>query len=320
MGTFEKLLGHVIDLKFNTHEAMIEAALLWQLEEYQLDSGSFSGYIKIVHTIHTQIANTFRSNGVFVKGYTPPNVYLFASGESEGKMTHNGMNALDDELVVLSDTDQLDFILSSSVDDVIIAVDKDFFHTVFEKHFHKSFKYNTLTKRIQLKDNSGKVFRSRLKDVLADLMDQNEKLQNDPDYHAKAEDEIIQILFENLDFSKSRKDALESEINAEKIRKHIEKNFKKNISINELCISEKLSERTLRSGFKNLFGLSPKQYHTSFRLGKVHHAFLKADYTVESVEKIAYDHGFTHMGRFSRSYKSMFGNTPSYTLKKSLIS
>jgi len=316
MSIFEPFVGHVIDLEFDTHEAMIEAALQWQLEEYQLDRGSFSGYIKIVHTIHTQIANTFRSNGVFVKGNTPPNVYLFASGESEGKITHNGMNVLDDELVVLTDTDQLDFILSSSVDDVIVAVDKDFLNTAYEKYFNKPFKYNTFTKRIQLKDNRGKYFRSRLKGMLASLMDQNEKLQNDPDFHAKAEDEIMQIVFDNLDFSKSRKDALESEINAEKIRKHIEKNFKDNISINELCMSERLSERTLRSGFKNLFGLSPKQYHKNFRLGKVHHAFLKADPANESVEHIAYEHGFTHMGRFAENYRSMFGKPPSYTLKK----
>lgn len=316
MSTFENLLGHVVDLEFNTHEAMIEAALQWQLEEYQLDNGSFRGYIKIVHTIHTQIANTYRSNGVFVKGNTPPNVYLFASGESEGKMTHNGMNVLDDELVILTDTDQLDFILSSSVDDVIVAVDKDFFHTAFEKYFNRPFEYNTLTKRMQLKDNTGKVFRSKLKDMLSDLIEQHKKLRNDPDFHAKAEEAIMQIVFDNLDFSKSRKDALESEINADKIRKHIEKNYKNNISINELCTNEKLSERTLRLGFKNLFGLSPKQYHKSFRLGKVHHAFLKADPTIDSVEQIAYEYGFTHMGRFARNYKSMFGNTPSYTLTK----
>jgi len=316
VGTFTYLLGQVIDLEFNTHEEMIEAALQWQLEEYQLDSGSFSGYIKIVHTGHTQIANTFRSNGVFVKGKTPSNVYLFASGKSEGKMTHNGMNVLEDELVVLTDTDQLDFILSSSVDDTIVAVDKDFFDHSFEKHFNKPFKYNTQIKRIQLKDNTGKVFRTKLNDILSDLIEQQDKLRHDSGFHVKTEQAIMQIIFDNIDFSKSRKDALASEVNAEKIRKHIEKNFKNNISINELCTSEKLSERTLRSGFQNLFGLSPKQYHKSFRLGKIHHAFLKADPTIESVEKIAYEYGFTHMGRFSNHYKSMFGNTPSYTLKK----
>ena len=79
MSAFKELLGHVIDLEFTTHEAMIVAALQWQLEEYQLDSGSFKGSINAVHTSHIQIANTKRTNGVCVKGKTPDNVYLFAS-------------------------------------------------------------------------------------------------------------------------------------------------------------------------------------------------------------------------------------------------
>ena len=105
-------------------------------------------------------------------------------------------------------------------------------------------------------------------------------------------------------------------MNADEIRKYIEINYKNEISINDLCNVNRLSESTLRLGFKNLFGLSPKQYHQAYRLGKVHHAFLQNDSTKESVGSIAYDHGFTHMGRFSSKYKSMFGISPSITLKK----
>ena len=152
--------------------------------------------------------------------------------------------------------------------------------------------------------------------MVSELMQQNQKLKTDFDFQAKTEYAILQIIFDTIDLSKERKSALESEVNADKIRKHIEKNFKNDISINELCNSKKLSERTVRLGFKNLFGLSPKQYHKCYRLGKIHHEFLQCDHDSETVENIAYNHGFTHMGHFADSYKSMFGNTPSYTLKK----
>jgi len=317
MTAFEELLGHVIDVDFDTHQSMIEAALCWQLEEYQLDSGSFSGYIHAVHTQHIQIANTFRSNGVFVKGNTPKNVYLFAAGESEGNLTHNGLKVFNDELVVLSDTDQLDFVLSASTDDVTITVDKDFFDDAFEKYFNVPFQYNTMNNRIQLKENFGSTYRDSVKDMLSNLMVQHAYLKNDMNFHAKIEQEILQILFKNFDLSKERKNALESEMNANEIRKYIEMNYKNEISIHDLCNINKLSESTLRLGFKNLYGLSPKQYHQAYRLGKVHHAFLQNDSTAESVGSIAYDHGFTHMGRFSSKYKSMFGISPSTTLKES---
>ncbi|HEY9129621.1 MAG TPA: AraC family transcriptional regulator [Sulfurovum sp.] len=316
MGVFEKLIGHVIHLEFDTHESMIEAALCWQLEEYQLDSGSFRGSINAVHTLHIQIGNTFRSNGVFVKGKTPKNSYLFASVMSpQGKMTHNGLSILEDELVVLKDTDQLDFTVSSSVDDITIAIDKVFFDHAFKNYFNKAFEYDTINKRIQLKEDTGKIFRDSVKEIIADLMGQNAKLLNDPDFHERTEQRILQILFDNIDLSRERNNTLQSEMDADTIRKYIEKNYKNDICINELCSSKKLSDRTLRSGFKNLFGLSPKQYHNSYRMGKVHHALLQSDNSLDTVEGIAYEHGFTHMGHFSANYKSMFKNTPLFTLK-----
>jgi len=319
MGTFENLLGHIIDLEFTTHESMINAALLWDLEEYQLDSGSFKGTMNAVHTLHTQIASTFRSNGVFIKGEIPKNSYLFASVESEGKITHNGLNILEDELIVLNENDQVDFTASSAVNDMTIAIDKDFFDAAFKNYFNESFEYDTLNKRIQLKENTGTVFRYVVKMMVAELMLQGSKLQNDPSFHEKTEEEILQLLFENMDLYKERKKVLESELNGDKIRQYIEKNYKMNICFSELCCSNKLSERTLRLSFKNLFGLSPKQYHISYRLGKIHHAFLRANSNLETVESIAYDYGFTHMGRFSTTYKYMFGNKPSYTLKNSSL-
>ena len=316
MGVFDTLLGHVIDLNFVTHEAMIEAALLWQIEEYQFDNGSFKGSINAVHTSHIQIAYTSRSNGIFIKGKTPKNAYLFASVESVGKMTHNGLSIYTDELVVLTENDQLDFIVSSAVNDVSIAIDKDFFDAAFQDYFNEPFIYDNINKRIQLKENEGFDFKASAKEILNDLITKNEELLNDPAFHDRSESTILQILFQNIDPLKERKKALESEINANEIRKYIEMNYKYEISINELCTINKLSESTLRLSFKNLFGLSPKQYHTSYRLGKVHHALLENDCSSKTVERIAYDHGFSHMGRFSDNYKSMFGNTPSCTLKK----
>jgi len=317
MAAFDALLGHIIDLNFNTHEAMIEAALLWQIEEYQFDHGTFEGSINAVHTSHIQIAYTSRSNGIFIKGKTPKNAYLFASIESEGKITHNGLSVYTDELVVLTDEDQLDFIVSSAVNDVSIAIDKEFFDTAFQDYFNEPFNYDKSNNRIQLIDNCGFSFRTSAKEILNDLITNNEKILNDPTFHEKSEYAILQILFQNIDPLKERKKAVVSEINANKIRKYIEMNYQSEISINELCSINKLSESTLRLSFKNLFGLSPKQYHQSYRLGKVHHAFLQNDCSVATVGSIAYDHGFAHMGRFSSKYKSMFGITPSCTLKES---
>ncbi len=319
MGAFDKLLGHVIDLKFNTHEAMIEAALLWKFEEYQLDNGLFKGSIDAIHTSHIQIAHTYRSNGIFIKGKTPKNAYLFASVESEeGNITHNGLRVYSDELVVLTENDELDFTVSTAFNDVSIAIDKDFFDNAFKEHFNEPFQYDKVNKRLQLKENVEFNFIDSAKDVLHDMIAQNIELTNNSAFHDKSEQAILQIIFQNIDRSRKRKKTLESETNANKIRKYIEKNYKYDIKVNELANSKKFSKRTVRLGFNNLFGFSPKQYLKCYRLGTVHHSLLKSDFNSYTVGNIAYEHGFSHMGRFSDNYKSMFGKAPSSTLKTTL--
>jgi len=319
MGTFEALLGHVIDLEFDTHEAMIEAALLWQIEEYQLDSGTFKGSMNAIHTSHIQMAYTSRANGIFIKGNTPKNAYMFASVATQGKMTHNGLKIYGDELVVLTEDDNLDFIVSSAVDDVCIAIDKDFFEIAFKNYFNEPFNYDKVTKRIQLKENSGLEFRTAMKEILAELMVHSTKFLHDTAFHDRSEQAILQVVFQNIDHSRKRKKVLESEINANEIRNYLEKNYKNDIKVNELINNKNFSKRTIRSGFNNLFGLSPKQYLQCYRLGKIHHYLLKNDHNKDTVGKIAYEHGFSHMGRFSDNYKSMFGKTPYSTLKTTLI-
>ena len=316
MSTFESSLGYVINLDFDTHESMIEAALHWNFEEYQFGRGPFNAYINAIHTLNIQLANTFRSNGIFIKGKTPKNAYMFAYVKSKGKKTHNGLSILEDELVVLTENDQLDYIVSSTVEDVTIAINKDFFDDAFKNYFNEPFKYDKINKRISLKKNRRSEFITSLKEVLRDLIEQNTKLQDDPDFHEKMEHTILQIIFHNINPSTQRKPILQSEINANEMRKYIETNYNKNFNISECCFRKRISERTLRLSFKNLFGVSPKQYHKYYRFGKIHHTLLKSDYPSQTIENIAYDHGFTHMGRFSNNYKSMFGNTPSHTLKK----
>lgn len=83
------LLGHVINLNFISHTAMTKAALLWQLEEYQLENGPFKGFIHAIHTSHIQLAYSLRSHGIFHKGKIPEDAYVFASIWSKGLLTHN---------------------------------------------------------------------------------------------------------------------------------------------------------------------------------------------------------------------------------------
>ena len=88
-------------------------------------------------------------------------------------------------------------------------------------------------------------------------------------------------------------------------------------NINEVCSELAISERSLHTIFKGIFGVSPKQFLKSQRLLAVHQ-LLKSAAKDEQVTNIALSMGFWDLGYFARDYKKMFGELPSITLQNNV--
>lgn len=73
--------------------------------------------------------------------------------------------------------------------------------------------------------------------------------------------------------------------------------------------------RTLHNAFVSVLGISLGRYLLLHRLRLVRNALLRA-HANDLVKSIALDHGFWHLGRFSMTYYSTFGEWPSETLAK----
>ena len=85
-------------------------------------------------------------------------------------------------------------------------------------------------------------------------------------------------------------------------------------ALSELCAAVHVSQRTLRRAFASEFELSPTHFFRIWALGKAHSRLRGADAGRESVTRVALELGFTHLGRFAGSYRSVYGETPSKTL------
>jgi len=75
-------------------------------------------------------------------------------------------------------------------------------------------------------------------------------------------------------------------------------------------------ERTLRMCCAEFLGVSPTRYLLLRRLSKVHWALRRADPSTASVAEIARNHRFLELGRFSVTYRTTFGESPSVTLQR----
>lgn len=78
-------------------------------------------------------------------------------------------------------------------------------------------------------------------------------------------------------------------------------------SIPELAQQVGLCDRTLRRGFRELFGTSVIGYLTQQRLNQAEHLLKQGNYTVAEVANSV---GYTHLGHFATAFRKQFGVSP----------
>jgi AraC-like DNA-binding protein len=84
----------------------------------------------------------------------------------------------------------------------------------------------------------------------------------------------------------------------------------------EVCAAIGAPERTLRACCEQHLGMGPIRYLRLRRMHLAHRALLEADATSATVTSIATDQGFWELGKFSVAYRSLFGESPSATLRR----
>ncbi|HXQ05602.1 MAG TPA: helix-turn-helix domain-containing protein [Bradyrhizobium sp.] len=86
-----------------------------------------------------------------------------------------------------------------------------------------------------------------------------------------------------------------------------------------LCSAVGVPERTLRVCCTEFLGMSPTRYLLLRRLNMARSALRRANPATASVAEIARIYQFQEPGRFAVTYRTIFGEMPSSTLRRSLI-
>jgi AraC-like DNA-binding protein len=83
----------------------------------------------------------------------------------------------------------------------------------------------------------------------------------------------------------------------------------------EVCAAVGVTQRTLQACCQEQLGLSPRRYLTLRRLHLAHGALRRAAPGEATVTDIATQYGFWELSRFAGVYRSLFGQSPSVTLR-----
>lgn len=104
---------------------------------------------------------------------------------------------------------------------------------------------------------------------------------------------------------------------AQRLEAAVQQHAGRPMLMRDLCRAVGVSARALRTVCEEQLAISPQQYLTLRRLHMTREALLRTHQHAATVTQIATDHGFWELGRFAGCYKSLFGESPSATLRRS---
>ena len=96
----------------------------------------------------------------------------------------------------------------------------------------------------------------------------------------------------------------------------VEEHVGEPLYIPEICTAIGISERTLRICCQEHLGMGPKRYLLLRRMHLARRALREAVPDATSVTDVATRYGFWQLGRFAVEYQSLFGESPSATLRR----
>jgi transcriptional regulator GlxA family with amidase domain len=96
----------------------------------------------------------------------------------------------------------------------------------------------------------------------------------------------------------------------------LQANTERPLYVTELYAAVGVSYPTLRACCQEHLGMSPKRYLLLRRLHLARRALRQADPETTTVTAIATNYGFWELGRFSVTYRLLFGESPSATLRR----
>jgi AraC-like DNA-binding protein len=86
-------------------------------------------------------------------------------------------------------------------------------------------------------------------------------------------------------------------------------------SMADLCRVARMSERRVRSAFQDVTGKSPNRYFHLLALNEAHQRLQQTEQDSTTVTAVAYTLGIRHLSRFAKSYRALFDESPSDTLR-----
>jgi AraC-like DNA-binding protein len=159
----------------------------------------------------------------------------------------------------------------------------------------------------------------RLHAAAGHLAEEAPEIIVNPDAARGLEQALVEAMISCLVDGEVREDSVAQrhhEIVMRRFHRVVEENPKQPLYIPEICKAIRVSSRTLQACCQEHLGMGPKHYLLLRRMHLARRALREAATDATSVTDVATRYGFWQLGRFAVEYQSLFGESPSATLRR----
>ena len=264
--------------------------------KYRFGTQAFVSQFQIYQTHDFQIATAIYNDGLMHSGYAPEETITLALVlDKEGTLSLNRKPMKKNEILILDDKYKYETVFSHRTVLGVLSLKKErvdqccpYLHQLTDKVF--------LDTQHKLRD-------------LFDFLN-NDNIHNREDIHSMIIDGVSSLALHNareVPKMLSKKEKLIFQI-----RDHILEHIEEPISIDKLAYGFGMSERTMQTGFKKLFGFTPKKFIKLLKLNYAYEDLVKYQGN-KKVSEVSMKYGFKNFGLFSQEYKKLYGFLPSLT-------
>lgn len=290
---------------------------LWEQQYSQIRPGAYEGRLFMAMTGSLVVALESSSVGLMIRGCIPPDSAMIAIPfRCAGTSVFRGDRISRHAAVVVFSGEVLDFRSLLPFDVFILVAERN----LIERHAQRVLgrPLASLRRNAQVSIHQPDQVEHRLRALVADLSARKEQIATalrDPASAETFERDVCDVVLSGLAPRRAENHRTACAELAWLAEQYLRAHMGQQISIRDLCQVTGAPERTLHLAFRQHIGSTPKAYLKTLRLNAVRRD-LRAAKTGATVTELALRWGFTHLGRFSHDYKTMFGGMLRKTLQE----
>lgn len=316
-----KLLPLIESITFHDIDELAErmGAYRWNMVHRQIEKGAFEGELLVAQLAGMQFARMTYDRGIRSWGDSPAGTIAIAFPLSIPRsLNWHGYSLSPNHALLQKSSQGIDFLRRGNFPLALVSIDIDSLLRVAELSDRPQIESLVLgkTRVVQPDARTLDRFRSQIRNLFALIEQQPEQLLQ-PAIQTGIRENFISLILDALD-SHQNCPALRPSTRHPYIKQAeamLLENLDCPLAIPDLCAELHVSERTLRYGFQECFGMAPVTYLKIQRLNGVRRQLKASAGKETTVSNVALQWGFWHMGQFAKDYKNMFGESPSKTLR-----